>query len=113
MNLDPSLGTDPLRTAPMRAGPAALELHHGALGFDGLALSAVLDEPYTSRWPDNVYRHRWRPGDVVMWDNRCAMHYAHYDYDPDEPRRMHRTTAGGERPVPAFDGCGRSPAADG
>ena len=54
--------------------------------------------------PDNVYRHRWQAGDVVMWDNRCAMHYAHYDYDPDQPRRMHRTTAGGERPVPAFDG---------
>ena len=52
--------------------------------------------------PDNVYRHRWQPGDVVMWDNRCAMHYAHYDYEPDEPRRMHRTTAGGERPMSAF-----------
>ena len=52
--------------------------------------------------PDNVYRHRWQTGDVVMWDNRCAMHYAAYDYDPDEPRRMHRTTAGGERPIPAF-----------
>ena len=52
--------------------------------------------------PDNVYRHRWRAGDVVMWDNRCAMHYAHYDYDSDEPRRMHRTTAGGERPLAAF-----------
>ena len=52
--------------------------------------------------PDNVYRHQWQAGDVVMWDNRCAMHYAHYDYDPDEPRRMHRTTAGGERPTAAF-----------
>ena len=39
-----------------------------------------------------------------MWDNRCAMHYAHYDYGPDEPRRMHRTTVGGERPVAAFGG---------
>ena len=23
-----------------------------------------------------VYRHRWRPGDLVMWDNRCTMHTA-------------------------------------
>ena len=25
--------------------------------------------------PDNIYRHSWRPGDIVCWDNRCAMHY--------------------------------------
>ncbi len=48
--------------------------------------------------PDNVYRHRWQPGDVLLWDNRCTMHYAVYDYDENEPRRLHRTTAAGERP---------------
>lgn len=25
---------------------------------------------------DNVYRHEWSPGDVVMWDNRCVLHRA-------------------------------------
>jgi taurine dioxygenase len=25
---------------------------------------------------DNVYRHAWSPGDVVMWDNRCVLHCA-------------------------------------
>ena len=49
--------------------------------------------------PDNVYRHRWQAGDVLIWDNRCTMHFADYDYDEDEPRRMHRTTAAGERPM--------------
>ncbi|MDX1981679.1 MAG: TauD/TfdA family dioxygenase [Bryobacteraceae bacterium] len=48
--------------------------------------------------PENVYRHHWRRGDVLMWDNRATMHYAVYDYDENMPRRMHRTTAGGERP---------------
>ena len=49
--------------------------------------------------PENVYRHRWSQGDVLVWDNRCTMHYAVYDYNPSETRRMHRTTAAGDRPV--------------
>jgi taurine dioxygenase len=49
--------------------------------------------------PENVYRHRWRQHDVVMWDNRAAMHYAVRDYDEDRVRVMHRTTALGDRPV--------------
>ena len=48
--------------------------------------------------PENVYRHRWRVGDLVMWDNRCALHYAVKDYDEHSPRRMQRTTAAGDRP---------------
>ena len=48
--------------------------------------------------PEHIYRHRWSVGDVVMWDNRCAMHYGVYDYDDTTPRLMHRTTAAGEVP---------------
>ncbi|NQV83584.1 MAG: TauD/TfdA family dioxygenase [Rhodospirillales bacterium] len=48
--------------------------------------------------PENIYRHQWKPGDVLIWDNRCTMHYAVYDYDGNEPRRLHRTTAAGDRP---------------
>jgi taurine dioxygenase len=49
--------------------------------------------------PENVYRHRWRQHDVVMWDNRAAMHYAVRDYDETQVRIMHRTTALGDQPV--------------
>lgn len=38
-----------------------------------------------------VYTHRWRVGDLVMWDDRCTMHRAR-DYDMFYPRDMHRTT---------------------
>ena len=48
--------------------------------------------------PENIYRHRWQAGDVLMWDNRSAMHYAVLDYDETMPRLMHRTTAKGDRP---------------
>lgn len=41
--------------------------------------------------PEFVYRHRWSAGDVVMWDNRCLLHYAIHDYGH-ATRLMHRTT---------------------
>jgi len=52
---------------------------------------------YATR-PENIYRHHWAVGDVLMWDNRCAMHYAVKDYDETTPRFLHRTVASGDRP---------------
>ncbi len=40
--------------------------------------------------PEVTYRHRWTPGDLVVWDNRCVLHYAIHDYT--EPRLLHRVT---------------------
>ncbi|MYF10180.1 MAG: TauD/TfdA family dioxygenase [Gammaproteobacteria bacterium] len=48
--------------------------------------------------PELTMRHRWQPADVVVWDNRCVMHYAVHDYG-DAPREMHRVTVRGERPM--------------
>ena len=48
--------------------------------------------------PDHIYRHQWRNGDLVMWDNRCTMHYAVHDYG-NETRELHRVTISGDRPV--------------
>jgi taurine dioxygenase len=45
-----------------------------------------------------VYRHRWAPDDVLMWDNRCTMHQV-TPHDPRERRVMHRTTIVGTDPV--------------
>jgi taurine dioxygenase len=47
---------------------------------------------------ERVYRHRWRSGDVLLWDNRCTMHYAVRDYAESDVRLMQRTTAAGDRP---------------
>jgi alpha-ketoglutarate-dependent 2,4-dichlorophenoxyacetate dioxygenase len=41
-----------------------------------------------------VYSHRWRPFDLVMWDNRCTMHRARR-YDAAQVRDMRRTTVAG------------------
>jgi taurine dioxygenase len=48
--------------------------------------------------PEFVYEHVWRPGDLLMWDNRCTLH-ARTDFSPDERRLMRRVTILGERPV--------------
>ena len=46
-----------------------------------------------------VYKHKWRRGDVVFWDNRCTMHFAQPYNDNSYTRHMHRTTVQGDRPV--------------
>ena len=39
-----------------------------------------------------VYTHRWRVGDLVMWDNRCTMHRGTEYEDTRWPRDLHRAT---------------------
>lgn len=46
--------------------------------------------------PRFVYRHRWEPKDLVMWDNRCLTHLAVGDFNPNEIRHMIRTSCMGD-----------------
>jgi taurine dioxygenase len=48
--------------------------------------------------PEFCYRHQWRVGDLVMWDNASAMHLAICDYALPQRRLMHRTTVIGSEP---------------
>jgi alpha-ketoglutarate-dependent taurine dioxygenase len=48
--------------------------------------------------PQRVYRHEWRLGDLVIWDNRGVLHRA-LPYDPMSPRDMHRTTLHGDEEI--------------
>jgi taurine dioxygenase len=43
------------------------------------------------------YRHKWKDGDLVMWDNRCLNHRAVGGYGLPDVRRMHRTTIAGDK----------------
>ncbi len=64
---------------------------------EGLAFIANLSAHATR--PDRVYRHVWRVGDAVLWDNRHVLHAA-TPFDLDRHRRlMHRTTFGETEPV--------------
>jgi taurine dioxygenase len=45
-----------------------------------------------------VYQHVWRPGDVILWDNRCTLH-ARTDFSPNERRLLRRITVQNETGV--------------
>jgi len=47
--------------------------------------------------PEFVYEHAWRPGDLILWDNRSCLH-ARNDFDPNERRRLRRVTLVGDAP---------------
>jgi taurine dioxygenase len=63
---------------------------------EALDLIAELDAHCVK--PEFCYRHRWREGDLVMWDNATAMHLAICDYALPQRRLMHRTTVIGGEP---------------
>ena len=48
--------------------------------------------------PELTYRHRWEPGDLVIWDNRSTQHAVVGDTGGEE-RLLHRVTIAGDRPV--------------
>jgi taurine dioxygenase len=48
--------------------------------------------------PQFIYDHVWRPGDILMWDNRCTLH-ARTDFSAGERRLLRRVTILGEQPV--------------
>ena len=69
-------------------------------GMDDAEAQALLDELLAfAVQPGRTYAHRWQPGDVMIWDNRCVLHRA-CPYDYAEPRVMRHVRVAGE---PASD----------
>jgi taurine dioxygenase len=91
-----------VRTNPDN-GLKALYFHpvktENIVGMTPQESQALLDELLSYAVRDEfIYRHRWRKGDVLIWDNRAAMHRAHFDYDPNEFRLLYRVLVRGEVP---------------
>ena len=69
----------------------------GVVGLDLRDSEALLDELWSHvDRPEFAWEHRWRVGDLVLWDNRCTMHRRDA-FDPTSRRIMHRTQVKGER----------------
>lgn len=66
------------------------------VGLPNAESEALLDELWAHATQSNyAWTHKWRVGDIVMWDNRCCMHYR-TEIDLAHRRVMHRTTIKGE-----------------
>ena len=51
--------------------------------------------------PKFTWTHKWRVGDLVLWDNRCCMHFRS-EVNSNYRRVMHRTVIKGEPVIPAW-----------
>jgi alpha-ketoglutarate-dependent 2,4-dichlorophenoxyacetate dioxygenase len=98
----------PVRQRLVRTHPVSgrkslyLSSHAGAIVGVPMAEARILlrDLNEHATQPAFVYAHRWRPWDLVMWDNRQMMHRVRR-YDDSQPRDMRRTTIAGEVPTTA------------
>jgi taurine dioxygenase len=91
-----------VRTHPSTGRKALYVTAGECIGIEGMPEDEALDliaelDAHCVR-PEFCYRHRWRVGDLVMWDNASAMHLAICDYALPQRRLMHRTTVIGSEP---------------
>jgi taurine dioxygenase len=92
-----------VRTHPATGRKCLYIMRDDCTGIEGVdtefaeALIAALADHIVK--PAFIYRHQWRPGDLLMWDNCSVQHRAIQDYDMPRRRLMHRTTMGGTVPA--------------
>ena len=77
--------------------PIRIEGIVGMAEEEALPLLAELLDHATQ--PKYEYRHQWRSGDLVMWDNRSLLHKANGDYDMNQVRYLYRIMLQGDVPV--------------
>ncbi len=91
-----------VRTHPQTGRKCLYVMRDDCTGIDGVnqeeaeALIAALADHIVK--PAFIYRHQWRRGDLLMWDNCSVQHRAIQDYDMPQRRLMYRTTMGGTVP---------------
>jgi taurine dioxygenase len=95
--LHPIVRTHPENGRPsIYLNPIRIE---GILGLDHKEALPLLDELLEHATQEQFqYRHKWQPGDLVMWDNRCLMHKANGDYDMNQRRYLYRVMLKGDVP---------------
>ena len=66
------------------------------IGLANEESEALLDKLWAhATQPKYAWGHKWRVGDLVLWDNRCCMHYRS-EVDATQPRVLYRTVVKGD-----------------
>ena len=91
-----------VRTHPLTGRKALYVSPRFTIGIQGLsdeAADEILDDLFAHQVRDEfVYRHKWRDGDLVIWDNCCVIHHATGGFIYPDIRTMHRTVIAGDPP---------------
>ncbi len=93
-----------VRVHPVTGKKALFASPTYTIGLDGMtqdegyAILGFLFKHITQ--PQFIYRHKWSPDTLLIWDNRRMLHFAEGGYDG-HLRLLHRTTVAGESPIPA------------
>ena len=68
-------------------------------GVDDAEGQPLLDELFDhQKKPDFMFRHKWKTGDLVFWDNSATIHLACGGLKPHDVRKLHRTSIAGDVP---------------
>jgi len=86
----------PLARVHPETGRTALFIGMHASHIEGMPFeegrAKILELEAHATKPDFQFRHTWRMGDLIMWDNRCLLHRADPNFDAAKfPRVLHRT----------------------
>jgi len=95
--------THPLVRTHPETGRKALYLNpiriESLVGLEQDEALALLDQLLKHATQEKYqYHHKWRLGDLVLWDNRCLLHKANGDYDHAQERYLYRVMLQGDRP---------------
>src|SRR5882724_3405148 len=98
----PDIAHPMVRTHPYTGRKSLYVTAGECVGIEGMpedeAVNLIAELDAHCVQPEFLYRHKWRVGDLLMWDNASAMHLAICDYTLPERRLMHRTTVIGAQP---------------
>lgn len=100
--LHPAIWTTPLGEKCLHVSPYMADGIHGMENAEGEALLEEICQTTNAIAEKLEYRHKWKPSDMLIWDNTRMLH-AVSGNNPEDVRRMYRTTISGDYGLGSWD----------